>query len=551
MSDNGSAARRLVDDYWEGLLEHEPLLGTEVGDERFDDKLADPSPDGIGARRAFQAKALADLEGIDRAAVEPVVAGTLDIMEAAARRDLANIDAHFERLEAVSQMMGPGQLVGHLGSLQRADTPERADRYATRLRGIPAYLDAIGDIMRAGVAAGQVAPRVVVERTVDMIERLLAAGVDGSPALRPVPEADADGRDRVAEAIREAVLPAHQRYLDSLLAYLPHATETIGLSALPDGDAMYAAQILGWTSLPLDPNQVHRIGVEELAGIDQERQEIASGLGFGTAVDAIADLDASGRNHATTRQDMVRQAEDQVRRGWDAAPSMFGRIPTANCDVRPVEEFREAATPMAFYQPPSGDGSRAGVYYINTSELSGRPLHALASVTYHEANPGHHFQIAIEQEIPDRPALRRFGGILAGSSFIEGWGLYSERLADEMGLYVDDYERLGMLEAQAWRACRLIVDSGIHALGWDRERAVDQMLQGAGVSKVNAEVEVDRYITMPGQALAYKIGQREIEGWRREAAARDGSAFDLRAFHDGLLGQGSLPLPALRREMGI
>jgi uncharacterized protein (DUF885 family) len=550
MSANGSAARTLVDEYWEGLLQHEPLMATEVGDERFDDRLADPGPEGIAARRDFQAKALADLDAIDRAEIEPVVAGALDIMEAAARRDLANIDAHFERLEAVSQMLGPGQLIGHLGSLQRADTPERVDRYVTRLRALPAYLDAYTAIMQEGVDAGQVAPRVVVERTVDMVERLVAAGVDGSPALQPVANGNSEGRDRVVDAIREAVLPAHQRYLDALREYLPRATETIGLLELPGGDAIYGAQILGWTSLALDPEEVHRIGLDELAAIDEERGQIASALGFASAKDAMADLNGSGRNEASSREELVRLAEDQVRRGWEAAPSMFGRLPSANCDVRAVEEFREAATPMAFYQPPSADGSRAGVYYINTSELPGRPLHALASVTYHEANPGHHFQIMLEQEIPDRPALRSFGGILAGSSFIEGWGLYSERLADEMGLYLDEYERLGMLDAQAWRACRLIVDTGIHAMGWDRQRAVDQMLHGAGVSRVNAEVEVDRYITMPGQALAYKIGQREIEGWRRAASEREGSAFDLKAFHDRLLAQGSLPLPALRRQMG-
>ncbi len=549
MSDDGSSARTLVDEYWEGLLQQEPLLATEVGDERFDDRLADPGPDGVAARRAFQAKALADLDAIDRTEVEPVVAGALDIMEAAARRDLANIDAHFERLEAVSQMLGPGQLIGHLGSLQRADTPERVDRYVTRLRALPAYLDAYVEVMREGMDAGQVAPRVVVERTVDMIERLAAAGVEGSPALQPVPEGETDGRERVVEAIREAVLPAHQRYLDALREYLPRATDTIGLLALPGGEAIYAAQILGWTSLTLDPDEVHRIGLDELTAIDQERQEIASALGFASAKDAMADLNASGRNQASGRQELVRLAEEQVRRGWEAAPDMFDRLPSANCDVRAVEEFREAATPSAFYQPPSADASRAGVYYINTSELPGRPLHALASITYHEANPGHHFQIMLEQEIPDRPALRSFGGILAGSAFIEGWGLYSERLADEMGLYLDEYERLGMLDAQAWRACRLIVDTGIHALGWDRRRAVDQMLQGAGVSQVNAEVEVDRYITMPGQALAYKIGQREIEGWRRAASEREGSSFDLKAFHDRLLAHGSLPLPALRRSM--
>jgi uncharacterized protein (DUF885 family) len=214
--------------------------------------------------------------------------------------------------------------------------------------------------------------------------------------------------------------------------------------------------------------------------------------------------------------------------------------------VKQVEEFREQDVPMAFYQQPTADGSRPGVYYINTGDLDQRPLHLLAGVTYHEANPGHHFQVSLEQEFDERPALRRFGGILAGSAFAEGWGLYSERLADEMGLYRDDYERLGMLDAQAWRANRLIVDSGIHALGWTREQAIEQMTAG-GSPRAVAEIEVDRYIAWPGQALAYKIGQIQIQTWRAEAAARPG--FSLPEFHDRLLALGSLPLGALRREI--
>jgi uncharacterized protein (DUF885 family) len=353
----------------------------------------------------------------------------------------------------------------------------------------------------------------------------------------------------VRKAVEDAVLPAYRRYLEALNEYRPHATRTIGLSALPGGADIYRSQILAWTSLPLEPEEVHRIGLEELEEIQERRRQIAVSLGFDDPERAVEAHAASGTNTAETREDMVRLAETQVAKSWEAAPGWFGRMPTANCEVKPVEEFREADTPAAFYQPPSADGSRAGLYYVNTSDLAERPLHHLAAITYHEANPGHHFQITIEQEIADRPALRRFGGIFAGSAFIEGWGLYSERLAEEMGLYEDGYELLGMLAAQGMRAARLIVDSGIHALGWDRERSVAQMVE-AGVAKIDAEIETDRYISWPGQALAYKIGQREIERWRADAAAREGSAFDLRAFHDRLLGHGSLPLPALRREMG-
>jgi uncharacterized protein (DUF885 family) len=204
--------------------------------------------------------------------------------------------------------------------------------------------------------------------------------------------------------------------------------------------------------------------------------------------------------------------------------------------------------PFAFYQPPSADGTRRGIYYVNTGDLPGKPLHHLATTTYHEANPGHHFQITLEQEAGERPALRRFGGLLAGSAFAEGWGLYSERLADEMGLFENEAERLGMLDMQGMRAARLVVDTGIHAFGWSRQQAVAE-LRDAGVAEVDAEIETDRYITLPGQALAYKIGQFEIEMQRADAAKAQDAAFSLPAFHDRLLALGSLPLSALRREL--
>jgi uncharacterized protein (DUF885 family) len=311
---------------------------------------------------------------------------------------------------------------------------------------------------------------------------------------------------------------------------------------------MYAAEIRAWTTLSMEPQAVHDIGVEDLARIQDERRATAERLGYPDAASALAEHQASGRNTPTSREEIIRLAEEQVSRGWEAAPRFFGRLPSAACEVKAVEEFREADMPFAFYFPPAEDGSRAGIYYVNTSNLSDRQLHFLATTTYHEAIPGHHFQATLEQELADLPRVRRFGGILAGSAFIEGWGLYSERLADEMELFVDEYERLGMLGAQAMRAARLVVDTGMHALGWDRQRSI-ATLEEAGVPPVDATVETDRYIAMPGQALAYKLGQIEIERWRAEAAEREGPAFSLPTFHDRLLAVGSLPLPALDREL--
>jgi uncharacterized protein (DUF885 family) len=542
-------ARTLADRFWEELLEDDPLLGTMVGDERHDDRLSDPSDAGLAVRERRCRAALDELAGIDRSSLDETLRTTLDVVDAIAVRELAEIEHRVDRLRAVTHLWGPGQLLGEMGSLQRADTPERLDRFLGRLAAAPAYYAAVCEVARDGVRAGVTAPQVVVERTVAQVERLLDAGATESPALAAIPDGDSAARERATVALERDVQPALAAYLDALRGYLPSATETIGLSALPNGEAMYEAGILGFTTLPLSAREVHDLGLEDLARIQEERREVAARLGAADPAAAAAVLEASGRNHAETKEDLVRLAEEQVRRSWEAAPAFFGHLPSDNCEVRAVEAYREADMPFAFYNPPTQDGTRRGVYYVNGSDLQDRPLHHLATTTYHEANPGHHFQIAIEQERGERPALRRFGGLLAGAAFVEGWGLYSERLADEMGLFRDEAERLGMLDAQAMRAARLVVDSGIHAFGWSRDRAIAQM-EEAAVALVDAVIEVDRYITLPGQALSYKIGQFEIERQRADAARREGPSFSLKAFHDRLLALGSIPLPSLRRELG-
>ena len=452
-----------------------------------------------------------------------------------------------DRLQAASHLWGPGQLLGEIASMQQANTPERQERYLARLAAIPAYLAAIEPILRGAADAGQTSPGVVVDRAIGQVERLLDTPLDESPALAPVASDAAAAAARCGTSSRRTCCRPTGAYLEALKEHRPSATESIGLSALPDGERMYAAQILAWTTLPLSAKEVHELGHVELAKIQEERAAVAARLGFDDPASAIAANHEE--NHASTREELVQIARDQVDRGWDAAPAMFGHMPSANCEVRAVEEFREADMPFAFYNPPTADGSRAGVYYINTYEPEHRPLHQLASTTHHEANPGHHFQIALEREQADRPPLKRFGGILAGSAFVEGWGLYSERLADEMELYRNDYELLGMLDSQAFRACRLIVDSGIHAFGWDRRQAIAQMME-SGIPELDATIEVDRYIALPGQALSYMVGQLEIRACRERAADAASGDFDLRGFHDRLLSLGSVPLPTLRREMG-
>ena len=548
MNEDGSSAGRLIERYWEGLLEAEPMLGTAIGDERFDDRLPDPGPAGRAQRERLHRGALEELGSFEIGALDEDRRVSLDILEAIARRDLAALEHRTDRLSAVSHLWGPAGLVGELASLQRADTPERLDRYRARISATPAFYDAELEIMREGIADGVRAPRIVAERALAQTERLLAAGADDSPALAPVPADDDAGRELLTRAIADHLLPALERYRAGVRDYLPNATETIGLSALPGGEAMYAAQILSWTTLELDAREVHELGIQDLERIQEERGRSAAILGYPDAATAEAGIAQHAAFRFASPDELKAVAEAQVRRSWDVAPAWFGRVPSANCEVRLVEAFREADMPFAFYNQPTEDGSRPGVYYVNGFDLERKPKHQLASTTYHEANPGHHFQVALEQEMDGRPAIRRFGGFLAGSAFTEGWGLYSERLADEMGLYEDESERLGMLDLQGMRAARLVVDTGIHALGWTRERAI-ATLEDAGLPTVEATIETDRYITMPGQALSYKIGQFEIERQRAAAAEREGAEFSLRAFHDRLLALGSLPLTALRREL--
>jgi uncharacterized protein (DUF885 family) len=547
VSEPTEAALDLIDRYWEKLLELEPLLGTMVGDERYDDRLPDPSDAGRAARENLHRSAREELALLDRDLDDVDLRTTLDVLEAIASREIAALEHRVDRLQSVSHLWGPGGIIGELASMQRADSPERLDRYVARLGHAPEFYEAVIGVTKDGLAAGVTAPRVVVERALAQVERVLAAPVEESHGLLPVPQDDAAGRERVIETLRDHFMPALSRYLDALREYLPSATETIGLHALPGGDEIYSAQILSWTTLPLEARKVHDLGLEDLAKIQEERRLAAERIGAADPKAAVSLLDERG-NRARTKEELVALAESQVAKGWEAARTSFGRMPSENCTVKPVEEFREADMPFAFYQPPSADGSRKGIYYVNGGDLEGKPLHHLATTTYHEANPGHHFQIAIEQELGERPALRRFGGLMAGSAFAEGWGLYSERLADEMGLFENEGERLGMLDMQGMRAARLVVDTGIHAFDWTREQAID-LLEQAGVAHTDAVIETDRYIALPGQALAYKTGQFEIEQQRADATKRDGDAFSLSAFHDRLLALGSLPLSALQREL--
>jgi uncharacterized protein (DUF885 family) len=454
------------------------------------------------------------------------------------------------RLKVVDQIGGPQTILPQLCQFQPADTPERLEKFLDRLRAYPTYMAANAEILREGLASGLTAPRIVAERTVQQLERLLAIPIEQAIVPSMAQVANEADRERVRQVVRDEVYPADAAYLEELRgAYLAATRTEPGLWSAPDGESLYRTQIRAWTTLELEPDDVHQIGLDELAAIDAERRTISRAAGFGDDTAAYrAALGSDPTNIPGSKDELITRAREDIDRAMAAAPTYFGRLPRAGCDVKAVEEFKEKDSPFAYYFPPSTDGTRPGIYYANGYDLPSRKFSKLASTTYHEAVPGHHFQITLEMENPDLNTFRRLGSRMVGGAYVEGWGLYSEKLADEMGLFRNDGERFGMLDAVAWRAARLVVDTGLHALRWDRQRSIDFLL-GAGLSETDAVIETDRYIAWPGQALTYMIGCREIERLRREIAGRDGSAFDLRSFHDAVLGHGSLPLATLSREL--
>ena len=552
MSTSDNTVNAIADRFWEGILRESPTTATVYGDERYDDRLEDPGPAGRAAARALRERTLAELATIpaDGLPVEERI--TRDMLEVVCKLGIEQADARVDLLAAVDQMGGPQTLLPQLVQFQRADTPQRLDRLVARLEAYGPFMDAYVGLLAEGRATGLTATRIATDRTIAQTERLLAIPAAESPILASAQLADGDarGRERLAAAVERHVRPALARYVEALRGdYLAGAREEPGLWSAPNGDALYRLAIRSWTTLDLDPLEVHQVGLDELAATDAERRLIARGAGFGDDIDAYRrHLVADPANVAESSDALVARAREDIERALAAAPAWFGRLPVAACDIRPVDAFMERDAPFAYYYPPAIDGSRPGIYYVNTYDLPHRFLSTLGTTTYHEAVPGHHFQIALEMEHAELPAFRRLGSRLVGGAYAEGWGLYSERLADEIGLFRSEGERFGMLTAQAWRAARLIVDTGIHALRKDRAWGV-RVLLDAGLTETDASIETDRYITWPGQALTYKIGQREIERLRRELTARDGSAFDVRAFHDEVLGHGSLPLATLAREL--
>ncbi len=538
--------------FWDRLMEAHPTSASLViGDHRFADRMED-----LGAEA--EAALAADLRGFSAAAAA-IDADQLDAEDRITRLVLIDeADSMAASLECrlpeflVDPMLGPQMdIVTSIPQLSAPDA-DVAARFVAKAGDTARYFDEAVDRLRDGVAAGRTPVRVLVEKTLGQLDAMIDAPLEDDPFLRiGLPDAMDDAakerwREDMARQVREVVRPALVRYRDYVRdAVLPVARpgDKAGLCWLPDGDEVYAHQTRRYTSLHIDPDAVHRLGLDEIAALEEEYAELG-GRVLGTT--AIAEIYERLRDDPALRfetADQVREAaETALARANEAVPDWFGRLPKAPCVVQPIPDIGAADAPLAYYLPPAQDGSRPGVFFINLTEPETRTRYESEALAFHEAVPGHHLQLTISQELEDLPMVRRYG---LQTAYVEGWGLYTERLADEMGLYSGDLARLGILSFDSWRAGRLVVDTALHAKGWSRRQAIDYLTANSPQAPNNIVNEVDRYIGYAGQALAYKLGQREIFRLREDARRKLGAGFDVAAFHDTVLGSGALPLRVL------
>jgi uncharacterized protein (DUF885 family) len=435
-----------------------------------------------------------------------------------------------------------------LANSQPVGTPEKNDAAVRRFSNLPAYIDQEISNLRMGLASGYSAPKGNVISVIDQMSSLLSAAVSESPFVQMAPDSFPDFRARMAELETTAIRPAISRYRDFLLnEYLQSARDDIAVSANPDGSACYAAAVRYHSTVSVGAESVHETGKQQISGIRAEMAAIAQ-KSFGTSdVTAVLNRLRTDRRYLlSSRDEKMKVAREAVERAESAMPRYFGLLPKSEVVVQAVPAFSEASSPDGFYNNPSEDGSRPGIYYINLYRAETNPRAGLESTAFHETWPGHHLQSGLALERTELHAVSRYFFM---SGFGEGWALYSERLADEMGLFTSDVDRMGMLSAQAMRAARLVVDAGMHALGWSRQRAIDYMLENTAESSDAVAAEIDRYIAVPGQATSYMLGALEIGSLRALAESELGAGFNIKEFHDRVLEDGAVPLRMLRAKL--
>ena len=555
-SAEATALAAVLADYEAWLRADDPVSAGMEGDRTALSRLSDASRAHELAQEPVL-KALADrLAAIDAAALDADDRLNHAFLSREIRRARARIPLDAGRLEAFASEGGPGQSMAYIASVTRIAGRADAEAWIARLEAMPrVYADTL-DNARRGLDTGLVQPRSVVENALSLIEPEAALTPASDPLLKPfaslpaaIPAAEqAALRARAARAVAEGIMPQRRAWVAFLRDdYLPRAPETLGLTHRPGGRALYAFLTQGFTTTDLTPDQIHQIGREEVARIRARMQTEMVAAGWtGDFAGFLAFLRSDPQFYAETREDLLEKASEMAKRADDGLPALFATLPRTPYGVRPVPAEIEANYTTGRYFQGSMQNGVAGGYMVNTSKLDQRPLYELPALTLHEAVPGHHLQIALQQEAAEGPYFRRGADVTA---FTEGWGLYAEFLGEEMGFYRTPYERFGRLSYEMWRACRLVADTGLHWLGWDLEQARACFRDNSALAPHNIETELQRYIGWPGQATAYKIGEIRLRAIRSRAEAALGDRFDLRRFHDALLVDGPLPLALLDERM--
>ena len=552
------AARRkalndLLAEQWEYTLKTNPEFASILGDKRYNDQLSDVSLKAVMADLEMTRKFLKRFEAIDTAGFPEQEALNKALMVRDLKQQLEF--APFKEWEMpVTQMSGPHLEAAQLVAMLAFTNVKDYEDYISRLRKFPRMLDDTMDNMRQGMADRLMPPRFLLEKVATQADNIVTADLEKSPFAQPlakfpdsISEADRKRlRDATLAAIRESVNPTYVKFARFVREeYAPKGRTEAGIWSLPDGGARYAAMVKRSTTTNLTPEEIHQIGLKQVADIETQMLAIAQRLGYKDLKTFNADIEKDPKLHAHSRQQILELYRTYTDAMWKQLPTAFGRLPNAKLEVMPIEEFREreAAT---HYNQGTPDGSRPGHVMVNTGDFEHRKLISIESTAYHEGVPGHHMQISIAQELPELPHFRQqaFHG-----AYIEGWGLYSEKLGKEMGFYKDPYNDYGRLQDEMLRAIRLVVDTGFHYKHWTRQQVVDYFHAHSAIDEPEVQSETDRYIAWPAQALSYKIGQLKILELRERARRQLGDKFDLRAFHDEVLGAGALPLDVLETRM--
>jgi uncharacterized protein (DUF885 family) len=537
--------------YWDLAMSNSPMWASLLGDHRFDaevENLTRQHEDEMieqfdGIRSAAAAIDPATLDRDDRITRHVLVfeaAGLVGSLRSRMAEFLVDpmLGLHMDIIQGVSQL--------------RAADDTQAFAFVEKASKVGRQFDQALERHRQGVAAGRTPPRISVEKVIGQLDAFARASLANNPFLQiTLPEEWDDlqrarWRHAMEEQVTTVVNPAFARYREGIASdILPAARppEHSGVCWLPDGEEVYARAVRRYTSLNLTPAEIHQIGLDGISSLEDEYRSLGGKvLGTGDVPTIYERLRNDPALRFGTAEEVHRAAEGALARAREAIPNWFGRLPEAPCIVQPVPDVGAADTTIAYYFPPADDGSRPGIYFINVSEPTTRTRFEAEVLAFHESIPGHHLQIAIAQELPGVPTFRRNGSVTV---FVEGWGLYTERLAEEMGLYSGDVARMGVLSFDSWRAGRLVVDTGLHYLGWSRQQAIDYFVKNSPQATNNIVNEVDRYIGYVGQALAYKMGQRELFRLRAEAKATMGPRFDIKGFHDAVLASGPVPLELL------